>query len=325
MFFKKKKPHRLYIPAKTTWYRKPKRQPTVGTNRKIFRSGVKMKFTRFFKDAFLYLVAGLILLALLTVLVFSNKFSVQKIEIARNDLYVNNAAVADLLDKYLGKSIFTFSKSNAQALIHEAYPEFSQIEIRKLLPDRIKVELQTYEIIANIKAFYTLPSLKKSTASTGPDGFDEAFGTTTASKEELTPIQQKALLNEIGQAIFDREANLDLMTITIEGLSQPIEDREFVIPKEDMLYITDAIKYLNNLTQLEVKGLKYLPNAHEIHITTKNNLTLWLITKKPYKDQLDRFNTAYKTAKLNEKNLAYIDLRIAEKVIYCPKDAECDK
>ena len=328
MFFKKKKTNRLYIPAKSSWYNKPRRKPAVGTSRKILSLGLRTKFSRFFKDAFLYLIAGFTLLGLAGFLLLSNKFSINKIEVARNDLYTDNAAVANLLEPYRGHSIFTFSKSKAQALIHQTYPEFSTIEIRKLLPDRIKVELETYDIIANVKAYYTLPQVDETSAfveNSEEDTFDEEVGTTTKSRQELTPVEQTALLNSIGQALFDREENLQLMTIVIEGLSQPITDREFVIPTVDMQYLTDSIKYFTNLLQREIKAVKYLPIASEIHLTTDHNLTLWLITKKPYKEQLDRFNTIYKAAELDKEDLAYVDLRIPEKVIYCPRGTACDK
>ncbi len=328
MFFKKKKPNRLYVATKSKWYNKPRTRPTVGTSRKILSLGLRTKFSVFFKDSFLYLIAGLIFLGLIFFLVFSSKFSINKIDIARNNLYINSATISTLLAPYKGDSIFFFSKSKAQELIQKKYPEFSKVEIRKLLPDRIKVELETYDIIANVKAYYTLPKVDETAAfskDAEQDSFDKEFGTTTTSKKQLNPIKQEAQLNSIGQAIFDREVNPDLMTITIEGLSQPIEDRQIIVPKEDMAYITDTLKYFHNIIQTEIKQVKYFPIANEVHLTTDKNLTLWLLTKKPYKEQLDRFNTIYKAKKLDKVDIAYMDLRVTEKVIYCPRGTSCDK
>lgn len=327
MFFKKKKPNRLYVPAKAKWYKPARRAPAAKGTRKLFSLGLKSQFSRLFKDVFLYVLGLGVILGTVAFFLFSNKFSINKIEVARNDVYIDNAAIAKLLDPYKGHSIFTFSSAKAQQLIHKNYPEFSHIEIRKLLPDRIKVDLKTYELMANLKAYYILPEVDETEAfvEDKEDSFDKQFGSKTISKKQLTPIEQKAVLNRIGQALFDRDPNPSLMTIRIEGLTQPIEDRELIFPKEDLQYLQESIKYLTNLLQMEVKEVRYLPIAHEIHLTTSKNLTLWLLTKKPYKEQLDRFNKIYKAAKLDQQSIAYIDLRASKKVIYCPKGAACDK
>lgn len=335
MIFKRKSPKRLYYPTKSNWYRKP-RKTKVGTSRKIFTHGIRTHFTRLVKDAFFYVVIGGVFLALLIFLLFSSRFAVNTIDISRDDLHIDSSAVADLLTPFKGKSIFTFSKQDAEELIHKKYPEFATIEISKLLPNTIKINLKTYDIVANIKAFYVLPQAEKPpTPVQDPaivkvdnalkTAFDLKANTETEHKEDIVPVEQKALLNEIGQAIFDREENLELMTITMDGLTQPVEDRQIVIPKEAMEYILNSIKYLTNIMQMEVSSVHYLPVAREVHLKTNKNLELWLSTDKDYKEQLDKLHTIYKAAELDKEDLAYIDLRIREKIIYCPRHSACNK
>ncbi|MFH0838005.1 MAG: FtsQ-type POTRA domain-containing protein [Patescibacteria group bacterium] len=335
MIFGRKTPKRLYYPTKSSWYRRPRRQSTIRSSRKIFSHNIRTHFTRLLKDALLYVVIGVVFAGLLFFLLFSSRFSISKIEIARDDLHIDSSAVTNLLAGYKGKSIFTFSKSKASHLIQEAYPEFARIDVRKLLPNTIKVELQTHEIVANIRSYYVLPKIEEQPAEGDEEelkmaekikaAFDLQADTETEDKEELTPIEQKALLNRIGQAIFDREEDLQLMTITIDGLSQPIQDREVVIPEASMDYILNSIKYFTNLMQMNVVLVRYLPIAREVHLKTDGNLTLWLSTMKDYKEQLDKFHTIYKVAELDKEDLAYIDLRIKEKIIYCPRKAPCDR
>lgn len=353
MFFKKKKPNRLYIPTKSRWYRRPKRDTTHLNTRKIFSHNIRTHISRVVKDAFLYIAAAVVLVSLMIFIFFSSKFSVNEIEIARGNFHIDNAAVSDLLKVYRGKSIFFFSKSEASQLIRDTYPEFSKITIRKLLPDKIKVELETYEIVANMKASYILPKAEKiegmkpaseedSLEEEGdskvekPSGEESEAETelnaseeTTVIREEITPIEQKGLLNEIGQAIFGQEENLELMTITLENLSQPIEDRQFAIPTADMKYIMDSVRYFTNLLNVEITAISYLPIAHEVHLTTEKNLTMWLNTDMDYKVQIEKLNTVYKYKipefDLDKEDIAYVDLRVNEKVIYCPRGAPCDK
>ena len=334
MIFRRKRPKRLYYPTQSSWHRKPrKRRPSVRTSRKIFSHNIRTHVTRLLKDFLLYVIIGAVFIGLVVFLLFSSRFAISKIEIARTDLHIDSSVVSDMLADYRGTSIFAFSRARAANMVKEAYPEFSRVDIRKLLPNTIKVELETYEIVANIKAYYVLPKAEPELTEEEEEiveisealknAFDLKAGTTTEDKEEITPIEQKALLNRIGQAIFDREEDLQLMTIIIDGLSQPIEDREFVIPTESMDYILDSIKYFVNVMQMEVRSVRYLPVAREIHFTVDNGLVLWLSAEKDYKEQIDKLHTIYKAAELEKEDLAYIDLRVKEKIIYCPRTASC--
>lgn len=333
MVFRKKGPKRLYYPTKSSWHRKSRKRPKVRSSRKIFSHSIRTHFTRLLKDALLYVVVGAVFVGLLIFLIFSSRFAINKIEIARDDLHVDSSAVTNLLADYNGKSIFTFSKAKARNQIQEAYPEFARVDVKKLLPNTIKVELETHEIVANIRAYYILPQVETipsdmdekalEIAEALKTAFDLNAGTETEDKEELTPIEQKALLNRIGQAIFDREEDLQLMTITIDDLSQPIEDREIVIPEAFMDYIVDSIKYFTNLMQIEIKSVRYLSIAREVHLQTDNDLVLWLSIEKDYKGQIDKLHTIYKIAELDQEELAYIDLRVGEKIIYCPRGSRC--
>lgn len=333
MIFRRKSPKRLYYPTKSSWYRKPRRRSKVRSSRKIFSHSIRTHFTRLLKNFLLYVIIGAVFLGLLIFLLFSSRFAINKIEIARDDLHIDSSAVTILLADYKGKSIFTFSKSRASNLIQEAYPEFARVEVKKLLPNTIKVELETHEIVANIRAFYVLPKVEAPSVEEDEEireiaealrtAFDLEVGVGTEEKEKITPIEQKALLNRIGQAIFDREEDLQLMTMTIDGLSQPIEDREIVIPETFMDYILNSIRYFTNLMQTEVTSVRYLPIAREVHLKTEDNLTLWLSTTKDYKEQIDKLHTIYKVAELDKEDLVYIDLRVKEKIIYCPRGSRC--
>ena len=328
MFFKKKKPKRLYMPTKSKWYRKPRKKPVkkMGPRRAVFSKGMKTGFSRFFKDAIAYIIIGALFIGILGFFLFSNKFSIAKIEVARSDIYVDNAGVAQLLNDYKGQSIFSFSKNEAKALIEEAYPEFSDVQIKRLLPNTIKVDVVTYDIVANVRAFYTLPNAEESIhLNDEPDEDSEENEVAPISRQEITPIEQKALLNSIGQALIGREENPNLVTITIDGLTQPIEDKQFVIEPEHMQFINESVRYVVNTEKMEIKEIIYFPIAHEVHLVTQDDLTLWLISKKDYKSQLNRFSTIYNLAEMQDEDIAYFDLRVNEKIIYCPRGKQCDK
>ncbi len=254
---------------------------------------------------------------------------------------------------YIGKNIFILSKSKIYESIQSKFPEFASIRVQKILPSKIVIDLEAYPMVANLKAYYTLPKPDEveegdftelnraieDLSGSDPDlaealpesplenSSDSVFDLESDLKSETKTIEekeQKALLNQVGQAIFNQEENLELITISLRGLTQPIQDRERVIDLNHMVYLLQTIEYFNSQLDLVVIGVDYLPIAREIHLKTKNNLSIWLTLEREYRDQVNKLITIYDPAELSKENLAYIDLRIREKVIYCPRYANCD-
>ncbi len=335
MFFWKRKPKRLYYPTSSRWYTKPRNALRLSNPRKVFTNNIRTHFTRFFKNAVYFTIVIAVLAVLIMILLFSSYFSITSIDIVRENPNIDTSKISSELNGYLGNNLLFFSRDKITAKVQEKFPEFETVEVKKIFPHTIKVNLTSYPIVANLKAYYILP--KAETALTEDQSknvkqvqaaLETAFslpGEKTAKKEQVAPIEQKCLINRIGQAIFDQEEDLELFTITIDNLTEPIQDRQMVMTKDRMDYISDVIKYFNNLFPMQVKSVRYLGVAREMHITTDNNIVIWLTFEKDYKEQLDKLNTIYKAAELNKEDIAYIDLRVQEKVIYCPARSLCNK
>ncbi len=331
MFKRKKSPNRLYYPTKSRWYTQPRRRSKQKNTRKLFTNNIKTRFTRFFKNAIYFTVTGLVLVLLVLFLMFSSYFSVTNIEVLRQDFHIDTALISNQLNPYIGDNILFFQKSKIVNKIQENFPEFSTVQVKKVLPHSLKIELKSHPIVANIRAYYILPEVEiiveDDYVSDVEDALRKSFvldEEASAKMEEITPIEQKCLINKIGQAIFDKEEDLELMTIVVIGLSQPIEDREVIITIEKMNYILDSIRYFSNLFKMEVIGVEYLPIAREVHLKTDAGFDIWITTEKDYKKQIDKLNTIYEIAELDAEDLAYIDLRVREKVIYCPLRSNCN-
>lgn len=351
MFFRKKRAKRLYYPVKSRWYTRPRRRSSVKRSNRLFKTGLGGIFKDLVKRSLFLVTTGGIFIILVLFLLFSSYFSIMNIEVIRENFNIDSAAIENELNQIIGKNILFFPKSRIHNTIQTRFPEFDGIEIRKVLPSAIKIGLKSHPIVANLRAYYVLPKAEESIG----DDFTElnkVIEELTESDPKLVqlkknplndqkltdtifdlndeadapePIEQKSLLNRIGQAIFDQEENLELMTFTIPDLTQPIEDRGQVIPLIHMDYILETIQYFTNVMGLEVLGVEYLPTAREIHLKTKLNLVLWISIERDYKEQIDKLNTIYEAAELNKEDLSYIDLRIREKVIYCVRNARCDK
>jgi cell division septal protein FtsQ len=330
--FGRKKPQRLYYPTSKKWYTHPRRQPRTSRSRKVLTYNIRTHFTKFFENAVYFIITGCALLVLIAILLFSSYLSITSIEVTRENFNIDTAVISNELNQYIGKNILFFPKGKIVNTIQEKFPEFALIEVNKVFPHTLKISLESYPIVANLRAFYTLPKAEtfpaeEKTIKEVQEALNTAFsfGKEPEEKEKPVPIEQKCLLNRIGQAIFNQEENLELITISVDGLTQPIEDREIVIQEEYMNYILDTVHYFNNLFKMQVRGIEYLPIAREIHIKTDSNIVIWLTMENDYKEQIDKLHTIYETAELDKEDIAYIDLRAREKVIYCPVKSRCNR
>lgn len=349
MSFRKKRPKRLYYPVKSRWYSKPRRRPSVKRPSKIFKGGVKSVFKYLLKKSWYWALSAIVFTVLILFLTFSSYFSITDIEVVRENFNIDSAAIENELNEFIGKNILFFPKNHLLKTIQAKFPEFSLVEAHKLIPSKITIHLTSHPIVANLRAYYILPEAEKvldedftelSKAIEELSGLDPALGNLEEhplSDEAVTEavfdieenepeaIEQKSLLNKIGQAIFDQEENLELMTISVRGLTQPIEDRQQVISQEAMNYMLESIQYFSNAIGLEVFGIEYLPVAREIHLKTTNNLVIWISTDRDYKSQIGKLSTIFKVSGFSEEEISYIDLRIRKKVIYCPRNSRCDQ
>lgn len=353
MPFWKRKPKRLYVPVKSSWYTRPRRKGAVKTrNATVLEKRGMLGFVKevVSKSAF-WVVSVLGVVCLFMVLFFSSYFSIKSIEVDRENFNIDSAKIENSLGVFVGKNLIFFPKSRIQNLVLKGFPEFSGVEIKKLFPSKIKIKLTSFPVVANLRAYYVLPPAEEP----APEDFTEL----NKAIEELSTVdptilsaqsnpledknaskgifsldgkgegpvasEQKGLLNEIGQALFDQEENLELMSIVVRGLTQPVEDREFAIPTKTMEYIMGAVRYFTNAVGLEVLSVEYFTFANEIHLKAKNGLVVWLSVDRDFKVQLDKLKTIYEPAELNKVDLAYIDLRVKEKVIYCLRGTRCDK
>lgn len=366
MFFRKKPPKRLYISTGRKWYTRPRRQTRASKTYsvKVFRGGIRTHFTRFFKNALLYVMIGALLLVIFVFLFFSSYLRIKNVEVVRENLNINSAAIENELTPFIGKNILFFQRQKAVDRIHQKFPEFSAVTVKKVLPKSLRIELKSYPIVANLRAYYVLPKQEtpveefrqlerainelqdapiSSPSATGTeaetaisplDDVEVASGAFQLTpevsserfvevKEDLTPIEQKCLINRAGLAIFDQEENLELLTIAIYGLEAPLEDRQQVMPAERMEYLLGALDYIKGAMHQEISAVKYLPIPRELHLKTADGLIVWLNMERDYKTQIDNLVTIYEPAELNKEPLSYIDLRIREKVIYCPQRAAC--
>ena len=354
MFFWKRKPKRLYIPVKAEWYKRPRNLKAARPRNAIVlkKRGLFGLLKEIAKKSVYAAMGALLIGSLLLILFLSSYFSIKTIGVARQTFNIDSAKIENKLNNFIGQNLVFFPKNRIVKVIHQEFPEFSEIHVKKIFPDRIQIDLVSQPLIANLRAFYILPLAEE----TQPENFTELnkaieelsstdpsiltnnanpladqnqtkdiFDINQGEGGDEGATEQKGLLNRIGQVILDQEENLELMTFVVRGLTQPVEDREQAIPQKSMEYILEAIQYLGNSMGQEVQRVELMPIANELRLKIKDNIVLWLSIDRSYKEQLDKLKAVFEAAGLDLKNIAYIDLRIKEKVIYCLRNTRCDK
>ncbi|QQR83558.1 FtsQ-type POTRA domain-containing protein [Candidatus Peregrinibacteria bacterium] len=346
--WRKNKPKRLYYPVESNWIRRRRSSPP---RRQVHRP-IGRTIGLFFKK-WAYLVMGLAFLTLvITVMSLSSALSIQNIQVERDSFFTNTTAVESITQPWKGRSMVLMNKSALQEAISKEFPEFERIKIQKKWPDTLRITLISHPIIANLKVRYTLPTeerwleeesdaltqaineLDLAPNETGaetpiklpfkPSDLSNAFDLGEEKEEpELEVFEQKGLLNSVGQALFDQEENLEMITLTLSHLTQPVSDREEIIPTAHMQFWRTAQTYFENTLDQVITGIEYLPTARELHFTLPNGTVIWLSAERDPKEQIDKLITIYQTDAFEEGDLSYIDLRVKEKVIYCLKTAPC--
>jgi len=354
MFGKKKKTNRLYYPTKSRWMTRKKRKSTVKVSRKKNTSDIKKQLKAVLKNALYLVVLGIIGVIAALFFVFSSYFAVREVQVSRDNFNIDSSSIENSLNKYIGKNIIFLPKSGIVKTVKDAFPEFVSVKVGKSLPNTIKIHLENHEIVANLK-IYHLPVKEKEEAPQDFSELEKAIrgeGDGSESEEVVHPledeevtrrvfdldlveakkkeeeeakkeIEQKCVINQIGQAIFDQEENLELITIVLRGKEKPAKDREHVLAEEEVEYLMEAIRYFNNLMRTKVKGVEFFAVERELHFKLDTDMTVWLTTEKDYKQQIDKLNIIYEEAELDKEDLVYIDLRIKEKVVYCSKKSRC--
>ena len=289
---------------------------------------------------------------LVLILIAFTYLSITNIEVVRENLNINSAGIENKLNPYIGKNLLFLSKGKIYETINTHFPEFAEIKVNKVFPSTVKIQLTSYPIVANLRAYYILPEpevIVEESFTELNKAIEELSGTdpnlnlldinSPLSDEEITDAifdieesddedmatEQKSLLNRIGQAIFDQEENLELMTIVVRGLTQPVEDRGQAIPKDHMDIMMDTIQYFKNIMGREILGIEYLPVAREIHLKTENNLIIWISIDRDTEKQINKLHIIYEPVELDKEDLSYIDLRVRDKVIYCSRNARCNR
>lgn len=292
-FFKNKTFQKELKKYKDSIYFKEKSQTKYRSKRNKFKLFEKrLQFENTFTqikwlNLYYFIIWFVLILSSLYIVLFSDYFSVKNIDIIKNDSWVNiNLAYKSVEDIRYSPLIFTDKKEIKQKIL-SFQPNISNVEISKILPNNLKIILTSFD-----KLFYFENDWKKYEILENWS----VIPTSTIQKENIIKIKWLSLYWFI--------------------------DYKIIFDWATLKSIFNALNYLKeNNSFVQVKELTYYLKEYEFHILTQDNITILFDLTKDIKPQVEKLDIFYKNYQNQIKAwITYIDLRIEDKLIYCPED-----
>ncbi len=295
LFFSDKKFKKNIKREKSKLYVQNDNSPRYKSKRnkfKLFTS--KLEFENTFweiqkMNLYYYLTGIFLFWASLYILFFSHFFSIKSIDVIREDELINIDLSYRSIEKYRYRPILFADKNEMKQSLLSHQPNIKEVYIRKILPDNIKIILQSFTWVFGFE-------------------YENKFYEIT-SNGVMIPSKTKE----------------STQMIKIIGLNNVwIVDYKKVFKEESILKIKNIIDLVHqNSSFVSVWEIIYYVKEAEVHIINQNGTRILFDLNKEEKVQIEKLNIFNKNyaSKVNIW-IVYIDLRINEKIIYCAKDSE---
>lgn len=279
---------------------KRSRRKKIVSQKQVFQAiGKPSRLKNFFQ--YLGIGGGVALLALVVLFLFGGDyFRVKHIDVKRNKLLTDSSQILEAVSDYYERNMWLVSSSEIEKALLKTFPILSEVKVVRDLPDRIKIELISYPIVANIHFEVAMKS---------------AAGESVNSPN-LQNEYHKSLVNQEGYVVSLNKEDLSLPEIyLIDQAEVPIQN-SLVIKEAHLTEILRADRIINESLNLKVKRIKYFSYGREMHFETENGPTIWLDFEDSVENQLEKLIKHTAEFDLENNPPIYFDLRIKNKLIY---------
>lgn len=220
---------------------------------------------------------------------FSHFFDVKSWEIAEDGTKItNDDAMNELLKKQKNKNLVFLNEIQLVNGVKTLHPEFKKIVVKKIFPQKIRIEIEKYSNVANIV-------------------------------NVVQGIQKKFIVDSNGFLTDENIENPELPYIKI-FTNEVYSVRTTAVDPDKLNYILEAISGFQEKFTLKILNAEYYVREREIHLQTEKNFMVWIDMQKNLNGQLDKLKKTLSKLNIYNTPLEYIDLRISgtdnEKVIY---------
>lgn len=284
---------------------KPRYRPTVEVKRrrprskklkknpekKLLKSKTELKRRKKIIRPLILIGVGIILYGATYFFFISGTFTITKIEFDHDEITVEDEnPILNYLQNFKGENILLIDTDEEEIYLKESYPEYKTIEIKKAPLHTLVLEIELYEITANLIA-----------------------------KRE--GVSNKFIISENGLVTDENTEDPSLPYIYIET-PETIIKGQIAIDQITLEFILEAITDFENKFGMQILDVTYYKTAREAHLHTESYFDVWLDTQLTVDEQLNKLKQALPSLNIYEEDLEYIDLRISgqsgDKVIYMP-------
>lgn len=236
---------------------------------------------------------------------FSGFFTIASVSVQRDALTTSVPLIQSALSDVVGCNLLLVSSGALEERLYSAFPEVKAFEVDKLLPRTIKVTITEYPVVAKLR--------------------EQTTGTVW-------------LLNEIGQVV-KKESPATLPIIDYRNAYQfpfsdveqqftaltHLQDGAIALAAKDVRFILEANEHLRTKFSIGSKEMPFYPLERELHIHTDRGWQVWLDMDQDVAAQLDRLAITAGQFNAASSRLAYADLRVKGRIIYCLRGDACDR
>lgn len=236
-------------------------------------------------------LGAFLILASIYILLFSSYFSVQKIYIERTDELSNiNIAYKAIWD-YYWDSIIILDSDEIENKIISYQKNIKSVEVRKMLPDSIKITITSYKWAFNTQMFWR--------------------DYIVSNNWIFIPIKNSSKLK------FARIHFKDPDTLWII-------DYKDILKQDDIKKIWELIaKFSSNLNTIKINDLDYFPKEKELHLNNESNTKYIFDLTQNLDEQVSKTKAYFdKYSKTIWAKIIYMDLRIMWKIYYCDEESK---
>ncbi len=267
------------------------------------------QFGRFVASEFrLWLIVGLVvaLVTVTLVLLLAPLFDVRQIHVRRQDARIDPEEVQNILSSMFRRRLVLVTRGEIRSMLKDVYPDITDVDITKEYPSTLTVSIMLEPVVAAIRIEEGSDSLQS--LQSGEVGSGKIL--TQTGSQKYTYITEKGYL--VSTPI--RLTTQALETLTITDWAIRPQDRSLILDPKHMKQIFLARDVLRRDFGLSSEKIVVYLQSQEFHIKTPK-VTLWFDMRGELALQFERFRAFLKALSFAATK-EYIDLRIAEKVVY---------
>lgn len=249
----------------------------------------------------LWLVIGMGLITLIVagMLLFAPFFDVREMRVRRQDPRIDPEEIQQILSPLFRQRLVLVTRSQVASLLLAEYPDIGRVEISKEYPSTLSVSVYLEPVAAEVIIADSTDPPTGSGSNTSSSGTYIYTYVTRKGTFVTSPIRLTG-------------GPYPKLTVTDWGIRP--QNRTLLLTPDFLQTIFLARDTLLRDFGLQSQSITVYLRAQEFHIKT-NKTTLWLDVRSPLNVQFQRFREFLKTLLLDQAK-EYIDLRIADKIIY---------